>query len=116
MQELDSYIDITPDSLTDLLERAKEQAEKKTTHPAKIVAGGIYSNGKIAQLWSIRQVVDAAPVNTPMSKDKVIYKVLAGDGGFETHMCLRSDFHHWARFEVAKCNQQWLKVEKQQQA
>ena len=115
MQELDLYIDITPDSLTDLLELAKKHAQKKTIHPAKIVAGGIYSNGKLGKLWSIRQVVDAAPVNTP-SKDKVMYKVLAGDGVYETHMCQRKEFHHWARFAVAKYNQQWLKVEQQQQA
>ncbi|WP_240919990.1 HPP family protein [Paraglaciecola sp. 20A4] len=111
MQELDSYVDITPDGLTDLLELAKKHAEKNITHPAKIVAGHIYSNGKLGKLWSIRQVVDAAPVNTPKSKDKVIYKVLAGDGGYETHMCLRSEFHNWARFEVEKHNQQWVKVE-----
>ena len=111
MQELDSYVDITPDGLTDLLELAKKHAEKNITHPAQIIAGRIYSNGKLGRLWSIRQVVDAAPVNTHSSKDKVIYKVLAGDGGYETHMCLRKEFHNWARFEVEKHNQQWVKVE-----
>ena len=111
MQELDSYVDITPDGLTDLLELAKKHAEKNTTHPSSIIAGRIYSNGKLGRLWSIRQVVDAAPTNTHASKDKVIYKVLAGDGGYETHMCLRREFHKWARFEVEKHNQQWVKVE-----
>ncbi|WP_232283220.1 HPP family protein [Paraglaciecola sp. T6c] len=111
MQELDSYVDITPDGLTDLLELAKKHAEKNTTHPSRIIAGRIYSNGKLGRLWSIRQVVDAAPANTHASKDKVIYKVLAGDGGYETHMCLRREFHTWARFEVEKHNQQWVKVE-----
>ena len=115
MQELDSYVDITPDGLTDLLELAKMHAEKNTTHPDKIIAGRIYSNGKLGKLWSIRQVVDAAPLNTPTSKDKVIYKVLAGDGGYETHMCLRKEFHNWARFEVKKYNQQWVKVDEQEE-
>lgn len=111
MQELDSYVDITPEGLADLLELAKQHAEKNIIHPSEIIAGHIYSNGKIGSLWSIRQVVDASPVNSPSHRDKVIYKVLAGDGGYETNICLRSEFHQWARFEVTKHQHQWIKVE-----
>ncbi|WP_340677515.1 HPP family protein [Paraglaciecola sp.] len=111
MQELDSYVDITPEGLSDLLELAKQHAEKNITHPTEIIAGRIYSNGKLGSLWSIRQIVDASPTDSQPHRDKVIYKVLAGDGGYETGICLRSEFHHWARFEVLKKNQQWLKVE-----
>ena len=111
MQELDSYVDITPEGLSDLLELAKQHAEKNITHPREIIAGHIYSNGKLGSLWSIRQIVDASPTDSQPYRDKVIYKVLAGDGGYETGICLRSEFHQWARFEVTKHNQQWLKVE-----
>jgi hypothetical protein len=111
IQELDSYVDITHEGLADLLELARQHAEKNITHPSEIIAGHIYSNGKIGSLWSIRQVVDASPVNSPSHRDKVIYKVLAGDGGFETNVCLSSEFHQWARFEVTKHQQQWIKVE-----
>lgn len=111
MQEIDSYVDITPEGLADLLELAKQHAEKNITHPSEIIAGHIYSNGKIGSLWSIRQIVDAAPKNSQPHLDKVIYKVLAGDGGYETNICLRSEFHQWARFEVIKHQQQWIKVE-----
>ncbi|WP_233267436.1 HPP family protein [Paraglaciecola sp. L3A3] len=114
MQELDSYVDITPEGLADLLELAKQHAEKNITHPTEILAGHIYSNGKIGSLWSIRQIVDAAPVGSKPHRDKVIYKVLAGDGGYETNICLRSEFHLWARFEVIKRNQQWIKVENEE--
>jgi CBS-domain-containing membrane protein len=111
MQEIDSYVDITPEGLADLLELAKQHAEKNITHPSEIIAGHIYSNGKIGSLWSIRQIVDASPINSKPHMDKVIYKVLAGDGGYETNICLRSEFHQWARFEVIKHQQQWIKVE-----
>ena len=111
MQELDSYVDITPEGLSDLLELAKQHAEKNITHPSEIIAGRVYSNGKLGSLWSIRQIVDAAPTDSQPHRDKVIYKVLAGAGGYETGICLRSEFHQWARFEVTKQNQQWLKVE-----
>lgn len=110
MQELDSFVDITTDGLIDLLELAKQHAEKNITHPDTIIAGHIYSNGKLGQLWSIRQVIDAGEESHP-EKDRVIYKVLAGHGNYETGICLRSEFRQWARFEVEKHNSQWVKVD-----
>lgn len=109
MQQLDSFVDITTDGLIDLLELAKIHAEKNITHPDEIIAGHIYSNGKLGQLWSIRQVVDAGDETNP-EKDRIIYKVLAGAGNYETGICLRSQFKQWARFEVEKKNNQWVKV------
>lgn len=109
MQQLDSFVDITTDGLIDLLELAKIHAEKNITHPDQIIAGHIYSNGKLGQLWSIRQVVDAGDETDP-AKDRIIYKVLAGAGNYETGICLRSEFKQWARFEVEKKNNQWVKV------
>ncbi|MDN4501139.1 HPP family protein [Alteromonadaceae bacterium BrNp21-10] len=110
MQELDSYVDITTEGLTDLMELAKQHAERNTTHPDEIIPGHFYSNGKLGSLWSIRQVIDASPAGSNPQKDKVIYKVLAGAGDYETGICLRSELHQWARFEVIKHNNQWLKV------
>ncbi|BCE03179.1 hypothetical protein TYM08_P3242 [Marinicellulosiphila megalodicopiae] len=108
--QLDSFVDITTDGLIDLLELAKIHAEKNIMHPDEIIAGKIYSNGKLGNLWSVRQVVDAGFHQNP-EKDRVIYKVLAGAGGYETGICTRSEFKIWARFEVVQDNKQWLKVE-----
>ncbi len=108
MEQLDSYVDITAESLTELLELAKQHAEKNITHPEHIVAGRFYSNGKLGNLWSIRQVVDASGEDD--KKTRVIYKVLAGDGAYDTGICSREDFRHWARFEVAPQNGRWIKV------
>lgn len=109
IQELDSYIDITAEGLTELLELAKQHAEKNITHPAEIIAGKIYSNGKLGKLWSVRQVVDASTGALP-SKDRVIYKVLAGDQAYITDICLRDEFRQWARFEVELHNNRWIKI------
>lgn len=109
MQELDSYMDITAEGLTELLELAKQHAEKNITHPEEVIAGHFYSNGKLGKLWSIRQVVDAAKARED-KKDRVIYKVLAGDGNYETGICSRDEFRHWARFEVIQQNGRWIKV------
>lgn len=111
MQDLDSYVDITPEGLADLLELAKQHAEKDIIHPSKIVSGHIYSNGKIGSLWSVRQIINISSVNNHANKDKVTYKVLAGEGGEKTSSCLREEFHLWARFEVTKHQQQWIKVD-----
>jgi CBS domain-containing membrane protein len=108
MEQLDSYVDITAESLTELLELAKQHAEKNTTHPEHIVAGHFYSNGKLGNLWSIRQVVDANSGDD--RKDRVIYKVLAGDGAYETGISSRDDFRQWARFEVTPHKGRWIKV------
>lgn len=108
MEQLDSYVDITAESLTELLELAKQHAEKNITHPAEIVAGRFYSNGKLGSLWSIRQVVDASGGDD--RKDRVIYKVLAGAGAYETAICGRDEFRQWARFEVTPQNGRWIKT------
>lgn len=108
MEQLDSYVDITAESLTELLELAKQHAEKNITHPETILAGRFYSNGKLGNLWSIRQVVDASEGDD--RKDRVIYKVLAGAEAYETGICTRDEFRQWARFEVLPQNGRWIKT------
>lgn len=110
MEQLNSYVDITAENLTQLLELAKQHAEKNITHPEQVVAGHFYSNGKLGNLWSVRQVVDAAD-NQNASKDQVIYKIVAGAGGYATGICLRAEFRQWARYEVKQQpNGHWKKV------
>ncbi|WP_331346807.1 HPP family protein [Cellvibrio sp. UBA7661] len=111
MEQLNSYVDITAENLTQLLELAKQHAEKNITHPEQITAGHYYSNGKLGNLWSVRQVVDAAN-STDASKDQVIYKVVAGEGGYATGICLRTEFRQWARYEVKpQANGHWKKLD-----
>lgn len=110
MEQLNSYVDITSENLTQLLELAKQHAEKNITHPEQIIAGHFYSNGKLGNLWSVRQVVDAAN-NQNASKDQVIYKIVAGAGGYATGICLRTEFRQWSRYEVKQQpNGHWKKV------
>ena len=110
MEQLNSYVDITSENLTQLLELAKQHAEKNITHPEQIIAGHFYSNGKLGNLWSVRQVVDAAD-NQNANKDQVIYKIVAGDGGYATGICLRSEFRQWARYEVKQqAKGHWTKI------
>lgn len=115
IEALDSYVDITHDNLTQLLELAKQHAEKNITHPEHIIAGHFYSNGKLGKLWSVRQVIDAADSAQLQNKDQVIYKTLAGDGAYATGICLRHEFRAWARYEVKpQANGHWLTCQDEQ--
>jgi len=111
IQKHDSFIDITEEGLTDLLELAKQHAEMNTTHPAEIIVGKSYSNGKLGRTWSVRQVLDSAEGNVLPSKDQVIYKVVAGEQLYDIGICLRSEFRAWARFEVVQKDKMWVKVD-----
>lgn len=110
IQQHDSFIDITEEGLTDLLELAKQHAEKSVIHPEEIVPGRFYSNGKIGKKWSVRQVVDASGPKDKTRKTEVIYKVVAGDGAYETGICQQEHFRLWARFEVRNRDNLWVKV------
>lgn len=110
MAQLNSYVDITSENLTELLELAKQHAEKNITHPERIVPGNYYSNGKLGKLWSVRQVLDGAEALPESARDRVAFRVIAGEGAGLSGSSLRSEFRQWARFEVRpQENGRWVK-------
>ena len=112
MEQLNSYVDITSESLTELLELAKQHAERNITHPAQILSGHCYSNGKLGRLWSVRKVLEQPIATASPDNDDVGYEVLAGEGLARTGQCSIGEFRQWARFEVRpQGNGRWLKVE-----
>tara|TARA_R110002050_G_scaffold1244_5_gene8816 strand:- start:119702 stop:120682 length:981 start_codon:yes stop_codon:yes gene_type:complete len=109
IHELDSFIDITEEGLTELLELAKQHAETKIEHPNTVKTGHYYSNGKIGYLWSVRQIIDSG-VENKASNDLIIYKTVAGHGAYSTGSCEREAFRLWARFEVIGQKDLWIKA------
>jgi CBS-domain-containing membrane protein len=109
IQGLDSFVDITEEGLTELLELAKQHAETKIEHPNAIKSGHYYSNGKIGNLWSIRQIIDNGITNKA-NNDLIIYKIVAGLGTDTTGSSERETFRLWARFEVVEENDLWIKA------
>ncbi|MCW4455783.1 HPP family protein [Flavobacterium sp. MXW15] len=111
MEQLNSYVDITAENLTELLELAKQHAERNITHPGEISAGRCYSNGKLGKLWSVRRVVmqDEVPANADVGG--VHYRVLAGENAGQSGACAPVEFRQWARFEVVpQGNGRWMKA------
>ena len=59
-------------------------------HPSEIKAGAFYSNGKLGNAWSVRQIIDQSP-NTKQHKDLVIFKTSVADS-----MDVLPEFWQWA--------------------
>lgn len=109
IRDLDSFVDIGEEALTELLEKAKLHAQAATAHPEVIEKGCYYSNGNIGHLWSIRQVIDEAGQDRH-GRDLIIYKTVAGEGAYQTGYCDRESFRQWARFQVTEQQGLWIKA------
>lgn len=108
IREHNSFVDVTEEGLSELLELAKQHAIEHAEHPSNISAGHYYSNGKIGRLWSVRHVIDSSESHS--GKDSIIYKTVAGLGTFDSNVCSRENFRQWARFEVLEYNGMWIKA------
>lgn len=110
MEQLNSYVDITTENLTELLELAKQHAERNITHPARISAGSCYSNGRFGAAWSVREVL--APTPEQPLRGQVAYRVVAGDQLGQIGQCTLEDFRQWARFQVRPQSRgHWVKLD-----
>ena len=75
------------------------------------VLSRFYSNGKLGNLWSVRQVLGNTATDAT-SDGTVTYQVLAGDGMHRSGQCSVAEFRQWARFEVQpQGNGRWFKRE-----
>ena len=110
IQQHQSFVDITEEGLTDLLELAKQHAELNVDHPSEVEAGKYYSNGKLGRLWSVRQVISVSEKKPKRASNKITYKVIAGNHCNDSGICFKDEFCHWARFEVIQCDNRWVKV------
>ncbi|HEV7272101.1 HPP family protein [Pseudoxanthomonas sp.] len=112
MEQLNSYVDITTENLTELLELAKQHAEKNITHPQDIIPGRAYSNGKLGKLWSVRRVLTQEEMPADAGTDQLHYQVIAGEHVGRAGACSTGEFRDWARFEVVPQGRgRWMKAE-----
>jgi len=108
MAQLNSYVDINEESLTELLELAKQHAERDVTHPQAVLPGHRYSNGRLGNAWSVREVHELRPAaeGRPAQVD---YRVVAGEGLGTAGTSPVEAFRQWARFEVRPQAGRWVK-------
>ncbi|MNV11428.1 HPP family protein [compost metagenome] len=99
ISQLNSFVDITDDNLTELLELAKQHAERDALHPSLIAPGRYYSNGRLGRAWSVRRVSVTPALEGP-TPQRLVYAVVAGDGIGSIGHATADDLRQWARFEV----------------
>ncbi|RXR03441.1 HPP family protein [Pseudoxanthomonas composti] len=110
MERLNAYVDITEEQMTELLELAKQHAERVVVHPRQVVVGRCYSNGRLGRAWAVREVVSVPAQDAAQAM--LSYRVLAGEGAGQQGQCTLEAFRQWARFEVvAQRNGRWTKAE-----
>lgn len=103
MAELNSYVDIPEEQLTELLELAKQHAERSIVHPDVLLPGHSYSNGRLGREWSVREVVAVTGTR------EVAYRVVAGHGAGQQGQCGEAAFRQWARFPVRLHEGRWVR-------
>lgn len=74
--------------------------------------GATYSNGNFHSHWEVRQVLAyGIPCEEEGAAECVKYKVLAGAQRRRSFICSSDEFSRWARYEVARDENSWFKVE-----
>lgn len=109
MRKMDLLVDITVDDLVQLYSLASRYSETKHLQPEDIKPGHYYSNGMYGSLWQVRQIIDESPHEEP-TRDKVIYKIVAGHNRFTTGTSTREEFAYWARYEVEQQENDWIRA------
>ena len=111
LQQMESYVDITPDDMVELVELANQHAATNIKRPVGIQAGRCYSNGQLGKHWSVRQVIHINTQVPPTSQYRLTYKILAGNGRGESQSCPYECFRQWVQYEVAEQQGCWVKVD-----
>ncbi|MDR9437582.1 MAG: HPP family protein [Thiohalophilus sp.] len=108
MRKMDLLVDITAEDLKRLYSLASKYSESKCLRPEDIKLDHYYSNSQHGNQWQIRHIIDESPHEDP-ARDKVIYKIVAGQGRYNTGTCTREEFAVWARFEVEQQGDDWVR-------
>lgn len=74
--------------------------------PVKLVlsSGACYSNGNFGKHWAVRQIVAISDTGD------VSFKVLVGQGRRRTVSCSSKEFLDWARYEVVRDENSWIRL------
>jgi CBS-domain-containing membrane protein len=103
-----SFVDISAEGLTELLESARQHARQAAQPLGHLATGRFFSNGALGQAWSVREVVriDAGDGVTPAS---LHFRVVAGASEAPSTTCSEDAFRAWARYEVVPVGHLWRK-------
>jgi CBS domain-containing membrane protein len=98
--EIKTLVDVSPEDLRQLVRLACEHAQARKHLAVPIAAGCYYSNGALGDSWSVRLVLDINTDEVKAARRKVIYKIVAGEGLYNIHLCSLGEFTTWAKQQV----------------
>ena len=110
IKKIDLLIDITADDLVELYALAFKHSQSKQLQASQVQLDHYYSNGLFGKMWQVRHIIDES-THTDPTKDKVIYKIMAGPGRRSTGTCTREEFASWARNEVLRTENSWHRAD-----
>lgn len=96
METLDEVIDVTPNQIKYIVDKADEIMLQSTQPPINIIIGGHYTNGKSGRQWSVRKVLDISNHPHPAQK-QVIYKTVDGSLKGEHGTTSLYEFKRWVK-------------------
>jgi CBS-domain-containing membrane protein len=111
LSEVDSFIDVSEQDLITIYDLATKGAHGSGLSAADIKLGHYYSNGKYGNEWAVRQVVDESDPDT--LHGSVIFKTVAGAGRRSSGVLTRDDFARWAKHELQRNDENWIRVDHQ---
>ena len=110
LRRMGSFVDVSAQDLTEIYTLALQHARDTHLPAAHIRPGHYYSNGRYGENWSVRHIVDESGVTDP-DKDKVIYRVVAGNGRRSSGTCTRAEFARWAKYQVIRNENSWNRID-----
>lgn len=100
MDHLNVVIDVSPEEMGELIRQTLAIAQREQdAHLPAVRLGHYYCNDRPGQQWSVRQIIDERPSETP-EFDLVIYKIVDGNGLNRTGSCTRTEFARWVGSEL----------------
>ena len=106
LHEINSVLDISEEDLARVFHLAAEHAKHARLEPWQIRLHGYYSNGRYGEEWAVRQVVDLSP-GAHAERDRVVYRIVEGQGRGGSDVASRNEFARWARYEVFREASSW---------
>ncbi|CAA0120615.1 HPP family protein [Zhongshania aliphaticivorans] len=107
LHQMNSFIDVTPDDLSELFELASRSARRRTRKPLKIQPGLCYSNAARGDQWAVREVLT-------IDGKRITFRIAAGKSndivGVDDSCSVRT-FKQWARCKVIMSSGLWVPCE-----
>ena len=108
LSEMDTFVDVSEHDLQRIFELAVHHASEPPSAIGAPAVGHCYSNGRYGADWQVREVLEIRPVGDD-GRQVVTFRIVAGAGRRQTGRTGLLAFRRWARHEVVRNENSWLR-------